>query len=73
MLKKVLLVVSLVVVLALALANTGCASSSGFRAMLAKVPDDTASLKYVNVKALRNDTDLEDLYDAWKERRRLQA
>ncbi len=30
---------SLVVVLAMALANAGCASSSGFRAMLAKVPD----------------------------------
>ncbi len=24
-------------------------------------------MKYVNVKALRNDADLEDLYDAWKE------
>jgi len=30
------------------------------------VPDDTESLKYVNAKALRNDADLEDLYDAWK-------
>ena len=34
--------------------------------MLAKVPSDTASLKYVDVQALRNDADLDDLYDAWK-------
>jgi hypothetical protein len=66
MLKKVLLAVSLVVVLALALVNTGCASSSGFTSMMAKVPADTVSLKYVNVKALRNDADLGNLYDAWK-------
>jgi len=69
MLKKVLLVVSLGVLLAtMAVASTGCASSSGLAAMLARVPADTASLKYVNVKALRNDSDLEDLYDAWKTR-----
>jgi hypothetical protein len=64
--KKVLLVVSLAVVLTLALVSTGCASSGGFTAMLARVPSDTAYLEYVNVKALRNDADLEDLYDAWK-------
>ena len=67
MLKKVLLVVSLVVMLALAAANTGCASSGGFRTMMAKVPSDTASFKYVDVKALRNDPDLADLYEAWKD------
>ena len=67
MLKKVLLVVSLGVLLAtMAVASAGCASGSGFSAMLAKVPSDTVSLKYVNAKALRNDTDLEDLYDVWK-------
>jgi hypothetical protein len=66
MLKKVLLAVSLVVVLALGLTNTGCASGSGFTSMMAKVPADTASFKYVNVKALRSDADLENLYDAWK-------
>lgn len=67
MLKRVLLVVSLGVLLAtMAVASTGCASSSGLTAMLARVPADTASLKYLNVKALRNDIDLEDLYDAWK-------
>jgi hypothetical protein len=67
MLKRILLVVSLGVLLAAtAVASTGCASSSGLTAMLAKVPSDTVSLKYVNAKALRNDADLEDLYDAWK-------
>jgi hypothetical protein len=66
MLKRVFLAVSLLVVLAMALGNTGCASSGGFTSMMAKVPADTASFKYVNVKALRNDADLEDLYDAWK-------
>ncbi len=67
MLKKVLLVVSLGVLLAtMAVASAGCASSSGLTAMLARVPSDTTSLKYVNVKALRNDADLDDLYDAWK-------
>jgi hypothetical protein len=60
------LAVSLVVMLALAAANTGCASSGGFRTMMAKVPSDTASFKYVDVKALRNDADLDNLYDAWK-------
>jgi hypothetical protein len=69
MLKRVLLVVGLAVLLAtMAVASTGCASGSGFAAMLAKVPADTAALKYVNVKALRNDSDLVDLYDAWKAR-----
>jgi hypothetical protein len=67
MLKRILLVVSLGVLLAtMALANTGCASSSGFTSMIAKVPEDTTSLKYVNVKALRSDADLDNLYDAWK-------
>jgi hypothetical protein len=67
MLKKVFLVVSLAVVLAMALASVGCASgNNGLTDMLAKVPEDAASLKYVNVKALRNDADLNDLYDAWK-------
>jgi hypothetical protein len=66
MLKKVFLAVSLVVVLALALVNTGCASSSGFTSMMAKVPADTTSLKYVDVKALRSDADLAKPYDAWK-------
>ncbi|MBN2100158.1 MAG: hypothetical protein JW753_11245 [Dehalococcoidia bacterium] len=67
MLKRILLVVSLGVLLAAtAVASTGCASSSGLAAMLAKVPSDTVSLKYVNAKSLRNDADLEDLYDAWK-------
>jgi hypothetical protein len=69
MLKRVLLVISLGVLLAtMAVASLGCASSSGLTAMLNRVPADTASLKYVNVKALRNDGDLEDLYDAWKAR-----
>lgn len=68
MLKRILLVVSLGVLLAaMAVASAGCASSSGLTAMLAKVPSDTVSLKYVNAKALRNDADLDDLYDAWKE------
>ncbi len=67
MLKRVLLMLSLgVLVATMAVAGAGCASSSGLAAMLAKVPDDTESLKYVNAKALRNDADLEDLYDAWK-------
>jgi hypothetical protein len=67
MLKKVLLVVSLGVLLAtMAVASAGCASSSGYTAMLSKVPSDTTSFKYVDVKALRNDADLDDLYDAWK-------
>jgi len=66
MLKKVLLVVSLGVLLAMVLGSVGCASSGGFTNMMAKVPEDTASLKYVNVKALRNDADLDSLYDAWK-------
>jgi len=67
MLKKVLLVVSLGVLLAtMAVASTGCASSSGLSAMLARVPSDAVSVRYVNAKALRNDTDLEDLYDVWK-------
>ncbi|MDM8000284.1 MAG: hypothetical protein QUS33_09860 [Dehalococcoidia bacterium] len=69
MFRRVLLVVCLGALLAtMAVATTGCASGSGLMAMLAKVPADTVSLKYVNVKALRNDADLEDLYDAWKER-----
>jgi len=67
MLKKVLLVVSLGVLLAtMAVASTGCASSSGLSAMLARVPSDAVSVRYVNARALRNDTDLEDLYDVWK-------
>ncbi|GEM_PF-1155003 len=67
MLKRVLLMLSLgVLVATMAVAGAGCASSSGLAAMLARVPDDTESLKYVNAKALRNDADLEDLYDAWK-------
>jgi len=67
MLKKVLLGVGLGVLLAtMAVASAGCASSSGYGAMLSKVPSDTASLKYVDVKALRNDADLDNLYDAWK-------
>jgi len=67
MLKKVLLVVSLGVLQAtMAVASAGCASSSGLTAMLARVPSDTSSLEYVNAKALRNDADLDDLYDAWK-------
>ena len=66
MLKKVFLVVSLGVLLAMALASVGCASGNGLTDMLAKVPEDTASLKYVDVQALRNDADLDDLYDAWK-------
>jgi hypothetical protein len=67
MLKKVLLAVSLGVLLAtMAVASAGCASSSGLSAMLAKVPSDTVSLRYVNAKALRNDAGLEDLYDVWK-------
>src|SRR5512137_250040 len=67
MLRRILLVVSLGVLLAtMALANTGCASSGGFTSMMAKVPEDTTSLKYVNVKALRSDADLDNLYDAWK-------
>ena len=66
MLKKAFLVVSLGVLLAMALASVGCASGNGLTDMLAKVPEDTASLKYVDVQALRNDADLDDLYDAWK-------
>ena len=67
MLKKVLLVVGLGVLLAAtAVASVGCASSSGYTAMLSRVPSDTTSLKYVDVKALRNDADLDDLYDAWR-------
>jgi hypothetical protein len=69
MLKRILLVVSLGVLLAtMAVASAGCASSGGFTTMLARVPADTVSLKCVNVKALRNDSDLVDLYDAWKAR-----
>lgn len=68
MLKRILLVVSLGVLLAaMAVASAGCASSTGLATMLARVPSDTVSLKYVNAKALRNDADLDDLYDAWKE------
>lgn len=67
MLKKAFLVVSLGILLTMALANVGCASSGGFRSMMAKVPSDTASFKYVDVKALRNDPDLADLYEAWKD------
>jgi hypothetical protein len=67
MLKRFLLVVSLGMVLALALTSVGCASGSGLRDMLAKVPSGTTSLKYVDVKALRNDDDLDDLYDAWRD------
>lgn len=66
MLKRIILVVSLGVLLTLALASIGCASSNGLSDMLAKVPAGTDSLKYVDVKALRNDADLSDLYDAWK-------
>lgn len=67
MLKKALLVVCLAVLVTTgAVASAGCASSGGLTSMLARVPADTASLKYLNVKALRNDIDLEDLYDAWK-------
>ena len=66
MLKKILLVFSLGILLAAALSNAGCASSGGFMSMLAKVPADTASFKYVDVRALRQDADLAGLYDAWK-------
>lgn len=66
MLKKAFLVVSLGVLLAMALASVGCASGSGLSDMLARVPADTTSLKYVDVSTLRNDADLDDLYDAWK-------
>jgi hypothetical protein len=67
MLKKALLVVTLGVLLAtMAVASAGCASGSGLAAMLAKIPSDAVSVKYVNAKALRNDADLDDLYDAWK-------
>jgi hypothetical protein len=67
MLKKVLLVVGLGVLMAtMAVASAGCASSSGYTTMLSRVPSDTTSLKYVDVKALRNDADLDNLYDAWK-------
>lgn len=68
MIKRVLLVVCLGVLLAtMAVTSAGCASSSGLTAMLAKIPADAVSVKYVNAKALRNDADLDDLYDAWKE------
>lgn len=67
MLRKVLLVVCLGVLLAtMAVASAGCASGSGITSILTKVPDDTVQLTYVNVKTLRNDADLDDLYDAWK-------
>ena len=66
MLKKAFLVMSLGILLAMALASVGCASGSGLSDMLARVPADTKSLKYVDVSTLRNDADLDDLYDAWK-------
>lgn len=67
MLKRVLLVVSLGVVLAMALASVGCASGNAFTDVLAKVPEDATSLKYLDVKALRSDEDLSGLYDDWKD------
>jgi hypothetical protein len=66
MLKKVLLMAALVVLLAASLTGAGCASGSALTDVVAKVPGDTASLKYVDVSALRNDDDLAELYDDWK-------
>lgn len=66
MFKKVLLMAALVVLLAASLTGAGCASGNALADMVAKVPGDTASLKYVDVAALRNDDDLAELYDSWK-------
>ena len=66
MFKRILLLVSLAFLLGATLTNAGCASGKGMTDMMARVPHDTACLKYVNVKSLRNDADLDDLYTAWK-------
>ncbi len=66
MFKRILLLVSLAFLLGATLTNAGCASGKGMTDMMARVPHDTAYLKYVNVKSLRNDADLDDLYTAWK-------
>ncbi len=64
--KKVLLVASIVFLLGLTLTSVGCTSSNAMIDMMARVPSDTVYLKYVDVKTLRNDASLDDLYDAWK-------
>lgn len=66
MLKKVLLIVTLGILLAAALASAGCASGNRLTDMMAKVPGDTESLRFVDIDGLRNDADMNALYGTWK-------
>ena len=66
MLKRILWMAALMVLMAASLTGAGCSSGSALADMVAKVPGDTMSFKYVDVAALRGDDDLSEIYDAWK-------
>lgn len=65
---RVISAVVLLSFLALAILTAGCSSSAGSPlAMMEKLPWDTSQMTYVNVKALRSDPALEDLYGLWRQ------
>lgn len=65
--RGIISILGLVCIMALGLAASGCASKAGADDAIDKMPWDTNHFVYVDVKALRSDDDLIDLYDAWKE------
>ncbi len=66
MLKRILWMAALMVLVAASLTGAGCSSGNALADMVAKVPGDTMSFKYVDVAGLRGDDDLSEIYDAWK-------
>ncbi|MBM4445035.1 MAG: hypothetical protein FJ020_07010 [Chloroflexi bacterium] len=53
--------------LMLGVVSSGCASKAGADSAIGKMPWDTDRFVYVDVRALRGDDDLADLYDVWKD------
>ncbi len=66
-LRGIIAVLGMTCVLALGMAGSGCASKAGADSAIDKMPWDADRFVYVDVKELRSDDDLADLYDAWKD------
>jgi hypothetical protein len=61
-------VVALVLLLALVGAGAGCGSNGGGGAtdMMKKIPEDATYFNFIDIRALRADDDLKDLYRQWE-------
>ena len=62
-----LCVVALVVLVPAAVAMVGCSSGSGSVAMMKKLPEDSDGFTFVDIAAMRDDDDLSDAYDQFKD------